>query len=387
MPSTRDYYEVLGVEREDSADGIKRAYRRLAMKYHPDRNPEDAEAESNFKACAEAYEVLGDPEKREAYNRYGHSGLRGTPGHDFNSMNVEDIFSMFNDIFSGGASSRGRTRQRGGVPRGFDLEYEIEITLEEVLSGTTRDLDFKALDVCQRCSGSGAKEGSEPVACSTCKGRGQVEQTGLGGMFRMVTACPHCQGRGRVIMEKCADCRGRGRVPAKRALSVKIPPGVQSGQVVRVAGEGEPPAPEVSPTGQGIRGDLHVVVRVEKHDVFERDGDHLLIAMPVAFSQLALGTTCDVPTITADGLGATSLKIPAGSQHGSIFRVPEHGLPNLRSGDRGDLVVIVQLVVPRRLDDEQKRLLQEYAATEEIDVGDGDKASFWHRLKDAVTGG
>jgi molecular chaperone DnaJ len=386
MPSTRDYYEVLGVERGDSADGIKRAYRRLAMKYHPDRNPGDAEAESNFKECAEAYEVLGDGEKRDVYDRYGHSGLRGTPGHDFNSMNVEDIFSMFNDIFSGGGA-RGRTRQRGGVPRGYDLEYEVEITLEEVLAGASRDLDFKALDVCQRCSGSGAKEGSEPSTCSTCKGRGQVEQAGLGGMFRMVTACPHCQGRGRVILEKCVDCRGGGRVPVKRQLLVKIPPGVQSGQVVRVTGEGEPPAPEASPTGQGIRGDLHVVVRVQKHEVFERDGDHLLIALPVAFSQLALGTTCDVPTITAEGLGTTTLKIPGGSQHGSIYRVPGKGLPNLRSGDRGDLVVIVQLVVPRKLDEEQKRLLQQYAATEELDVGDGDKESFWNRLKDAVTGG
>ena len=385
MPTTRDYYEVLGVARDASGEDIKRSYRRLAMKYHPDRNPGDAEAEVKFKECAEAYEVLSDRDKRAAYDRFGHAGLRGTPGHDFRSMNVEDIFSMFDDIFGGafaGGPGRGR-RPRGGVPRGYDLETDVELTLEEVLTGAERDVEFKRMDVCQRCGGTGAKEGSEPVPCSTCGGSGQVAQTGLGGMFRMVTTCPHCRGRGTVIVDKCPDCRGVGRVAVKRRLTVKIPAGVQSGQAVRVGGEGEPPPPELSPGGEGIRGDLHVVVRVRPHERFERDGDHLLLAVPVAFSQLALGATLEVEALD----GTASLKIPPGTQHGAMFRIEGRGVPNLRTSERGDLVTILQLVVPRRLNDEQRRLLEEYAETEELDVGSSTKPSFWNKLRDAVTRG
>jgi molecular chaperone DnaJ len=385
VPTTRDYYEVLGVARDASADDIKRSYRRLAMKYHPDRNPGDPEAEVRFKECAEAYEVLSDREKRAAYDRFGHAGLRGTPGHDFRSMNVEDIFSMFDDIFGGafgGGPVRGR-RQRAGVPRGYDLETDVELTLDEVFTGAERDVEFRRMDVCQRCDGSGAKEGSKPVPCTTCGGSGQVAQAGLGGMFRMVTTCPHCRGRGTVIVDKCPECRGRGRVSVKRRLTVKIPAGVQSGQFVRVAGEGEPPPPEISPGGEGIRGDLHVVVRVRPHERFERDGDHLLLAVPVAFSQLALGATIEVPTLD----GTASLKIPAGTQHGAMFRIDGQGLPNLRTGERGDLITILQLVVPKRLNDEQRRLLEEYAETEDLDVGSSAKPSFWNKLKDVVTGG
>ncbi len=386
MPTTRDYYEVLGVAKDAPADDVKRAYRRLAMKYHPDRNPDDSEAESKFKECAEAYEVLSNNEKRSAYDRFGHAGLRGTPGHDFNSMHAEDIFSMFNDIFGGafggGAGGR-RGRQRAGVPRGYDLETEVEITLNEVLEGTTRDVDFKRLDVCERCKGAGAKEGSQPAKCATCGGHGQVAQTGLGGMFRMVTTCPNCRGRGTVIIDKCPDCRGNGRVSVKRKLSVKIPPGVHSGQAVRVSGEGEPPSADASAAGQGIRGDLHVVVRVQQHDSFERDGDHLLLAIPAVFSQLALGATVEVPTLT----GTADLKIPPGTQHGSMFRIDDEGLPNLRSKERGDLVVIVQLIVPKKLNEEQRQLLEQYAETEDLDIANGGKSSFWGKLKDAVTGG
>ncbi|MCP3905147.1 MAG: molecular chaperone DnaJ [Planctomycetes bacterium] len=383
MPTTRDYYEVLGVSRDESPDEIKRAYRRLAMKYHPDRNPGDPQAEASFKECAEAYEALSDPEKRTMYDRYGHSGLRGTPGHDFGSMNAQDIFSMFEEIFGGGLGGRARARQRGGVPRGYDLETEVEITLAEVLTGTTRDVQFKRLDVCQRCSGSGSKEGSEPAVCTTCGGHGQVAQTGLGGMFRMVTNCPHCGGRGKVIVDKCPDCKGRGRTPVQRSLSVKIPPGVKSGQAVRIGDEGEPPPPEVDPAGNGIRGDLQVVVRVQAHEHFEREGDHLLLAVPVAFSQLALGATLEVPSID----GQATLTIPQGTQHAAAFRIEGRGLPNLRTQRRGDLVVIAQLVVPRKLNDEQRKLLQEYAETEELDVGTGERSSFWDKLKDVVTGG
>ena len=386
MPTTRDYYEILGVSRDAPAEDVKRAYRRLAMKHHPDRNPNDPEAEAKFKECAQAYEVLSDSNKRARYDQYGHAGLRGTPGHDFGSMHVEDIFSMFNDIFGGfgaGGGGRARSRQRGGVPRGYDLETEIELTLEEVLTGAERDVEFRRLDVCRKCEGSGAKPGSRPGVCQTCGGRGQVEQAGLGGMFRMVTTCPHCRGRGQVITDKCPDCRGAGRVSVKRSLSVKIPPGIHNGQAVRVAGEGEPPPQELASAGQGTRGDLHVVARVREHHHFERDGDHLLLAVPIAFTQLALGAKINVPTLD----GEAELTVPAGTQHGSLFRVEGHGLPNLRTHKRGDLVVIVQLVVPKKLNDSQKKLLEEYAQTEDLQIGNGSNSSFWGKIKDAVTGG
>ena len=380
MSTTRDYYEVLGVSKNASGEEIKRAYRRLAMKYHPDRNPDDAAAEAAFKECAEAYEVLSNAERRSVYDRYGHAGLRGTPGHDFGSMNVDDIFSMFNDIFGGAGG--GQRRAGRGVPRGYDLETEVEITLEEVLTGAQRDVEFKRLDVCKTCSGSGAKPGSSPVTCSTCGGQGQVAQAGLGGMFRMVTTCPHCRGRGKIVVDKCSDCRGSGRVSVKRELAIKIPAGIHSGQAVRVASEGEPPPPELSPEGQGIRGDLHVVVRVQEHKHFERDGDDLLIALPTAFTQAALGAEVKVPTLT----GAAQLDMPAGTQHGALFRVEGEGLPNLRSGRRGDLVVIIQLVVPRKLNESQRELLSEYAKSEKLEIK-AQSPSLWAKIKDAVKGG
>ena len=361
MPTTRDYYEVLGVVRDASADDIKRAYRRLAMKYHPDRNPGNAEAEAKFKECAEAYEVLSDAQKRQVYDRHGHAGLRGTPGHDFRSMNPDDIFSMFNDIFGGGFGGDGRARARGGVARGFDLETEVELSLDEVLEGAERDVSFERLDVCTTCEGSGARPGSKPTGCSTCGGRGQVMQTGLGGMFRMVTACPDCRGKGVVISDPCGDCRGHGRVSVKRRVSVRVPAGIRSGQAVRVTGEGEPPAPEQSPEGRGVRGDLHVVVRVRQHERFERDGEHLLVAQPVTYAQLALGTVAEVDALD----GPVEVRIPPGTQHGAMFRISGRGLPRLRGGSRGDLVVVVQLHVPRKLDDRQREILEQLAEAED----------------------
>ena len=380
MPTTRDYYDILNVPNGASVDEIKRAYRRLAMKNHPDRNPGDVEAETRFKECAEAYEVLSDSERRAIYDRYGHAGLRSTPGHDFSSMHAEDIFSMFEDIFGGALGGRSR-RRRGGVPRGYDLETEVEVTLEEVLGGTSRLVEFKRLDVCRTCSGEGAKPGTSRVACSGCGGSGQVAQTGFGGMFRMVTACRPCGGRGTVIAEKCPDCRGHGRVSIQRKLDVKIPAGIHDGQAVRVVGEGEPPLPELSSGGQGIRGDLHVLVRVRDHDRFERDGDHLLMAVPVAFTQAALGAEIEIPTLD----GTVTLTIPPGTQHGALFRIQNKDVPGLRSGRRGDLVVVTQVVVPRKLTDSQKKLLRDYARTESLEVVATDP-SLWNKIKDAMVG-
>ncbi|MFK7960536.1 MAG: molecular chaperone DnaJ [Phycisphaerales bacterium] len=387
MPTTRDYYEILGVAKNAPADDIKRSYRRLAMKYHPDRNPGDAEAEAKFKEAAEAYEVLSDDGKRERYDKFGHAGLRGSPGHDFNQMNVDDIFSMFNDIFGGGGGGRSRGGgaggRRRGPARGYDLETEVDITLKDVLDGTEREVEFTRLDVCGTCDGGGAKPGSEPVTCSTCAGQGQVVQQGMGGLFRMVTTCPDCTGRGTVISDPCGDCGGSGRVSVQRRLAVKIPAGVRAGQAVRVSGEGEPPAPESSPTGEGVRGDLHVVIRVEPMDNFERDGDHLVIAHPVGYAQLALGATLMVQGLDDE----TEVKIAPGTQHGTIFRVANHGLPHLRSGKRGDLVVIVQLVVPRKLSKDQRKMLEAFADTEDVRFEDEDRPSLRDRIRRTFGGG
>ncbi len=379
MPTTRDYYEVLSVERTADGDEIKRAYRRLAMKHHPDRNPGDSEAEVKFKEAAEAYEVLSDESKRQVYNQFGHEGLRsrgGPAGHDFSRMDVEDIFSMFNDIFTGGGARRGGGRRPRGVPRGYDLETQVVIDLEDVLSGTEVDVEFTRLDVCETCTGSGAKPGSGPIVCETCSGQGKVMQQGLGGMFRIATACPRCGGRGRRIEDPCQDCKGKGRVPRKRSLTVKTPPGVHDGQAVRVRGEGEPPQPEISPDGAGVRGDLHVVIRVQEHEFFHRDGDHLVLEMPISFTQAALGVDIQAPTLE----GPHSLRISKGAQYGDLQRVGGEGLPNLRTGRRGDLIVALKIETPKKLNSKQEKLLREFAETEDVAVNP-ESHGFLEKLK------
>ena len=386
LPTTRDYYEILGVERSASGDEIKRAYRRMAMKYHPDRNPDDPEAESRFKEASEAYEVLSDDEKRKVYDQYGHEGLRGrgAAGHDFSRMNVDDIFSMFNDIFGGGGGGfGGGFGARGGrrVARGYDLETEVTITLQDVLNGTERDVEFTRLDVCETCTGSGAKPGTTPARCETCGGQGKVQQAGLGGMFRMVTACPSCRGTGQIVKDKCPSCQGKGRQPRKRELRVKIPAGIRDGQAVRVQGEGEPPPREQSPSGEGVRGDLHVVARVEEHDLFQREGEHLLMEMPISFSQAALGGEVEVPTLE----GRHTLHIPKGTQFGEMFRVQGEGLPDLRTGRRGDLVLVTKIEIPKKLTKRQRELLQEFAETEDHDVMP-ESHGFWKKIRDLLAG-
>ena len=388
MPTTRDYYEILGVERTADGEEIKRAYRRLAMKHHPDRNPGDEEAEAKFKEAAEAYEVLSDEQKRQVYNQYGHDGLRGrgaTAGHDFNRMNVEDIFSMFNDIFGGGAGGARQAGARGArqrVARGYDLETEVRIDLDEVLTGAERDVEFTRMDVCKTCSGDGAKPGTTPETCTTCGGSGAVVQSGLGGMFRMQSACPHCQGVGKVVKEKCPDCKGKGRTPKTRSLEVKIPAGIRDGQAVRVSGEGEPPAPQLSPDGSGVRGDLHVVIRVNEHEIFQREGDHLLMEMPISYTQAVLGAHLDVPTLDEQA----SIVVPKGTQHGEMFRVKGGGLPNLRSGKKGDLVCLVKIEVPKKLSAKQEKILRELAEEEGESGHLPEREGFWGKIKDALGG-
>ncbi|MGH7132851.1 MAG: molecular chaperone DnaJ [Phycisphaerales bacterium] len=362
MAATRDYYEVLSIERTADGEEVKRAYRRLAMKYHPDRNPGDTEAEKNFKEAAAAYEVLSDEHKRKVYDQYGHEGLRSSGGpaaHDFSRMQADDIFSMFADIFGGGMGGQRGGRGRGPA-RGYDLETEVQLSLEEVFSGIEKEVSFTRLDICEKCVGSGAKAGSKPVKCTTCGGQGKV-QAGLGGMFHMVTACPACRGRGTVIKEFCDACRGKGRQPKARKLSIRVPAGIHDGQAVRVKGEGEPPAAEESPSGEGMRGDLHVVVRVKQHQLFQRDGNHLILQLPISFTKAALGGDVDVPTIKGDRI---KLTVPRATQFGAHFIMNGHGLADLRDGDRGNLIVLAKVEIPRKMTKEQEKLLRDFAASE-----------------------
>lgn len=376
MATQRDYYEVLSVERNASGDVIKRQYRKMAMKFHPDRNPGDSDAEARFKECAEAYEVLSDAEKRARYDRHGHAGLRGGPaGHDFSGMNAHDISDLFADIFGGGSGRRGGGN--AGVQRGYDLETQTVITLHEVLEGTEQEIEFTRQDVCDVCSGSGGKPGTKPVDCVTCGGVGKVRRGG--GFFQMITPCPQCNGAGKAYPESCKKCDGDGRVPLKRQLSVSVPAGIKDTQVIRVQGEGEP---GTGPGGvAGPRGDLHVVVRVEEHELFERHDDHLLLKMPVSFTQAALGATVAVPTLDGDA----SVEIKAGSQDGELVRLKGEGLPNLRTQRRGDLMVELNLEVPTKLTARQRELLEEYAETEEQDGRPADatpaQQGFWDKIK------
>lgn len=371
----RDYYEVLGVEKNASADDIKRTYRRLALKYHPDKNPGDKDAEAKFKECAEAYEVLGDAEKRKRYDQFGHDGLRGAGVHDYSHMNVQDISDMFGDMFGdlfgdmfgGGRRRSGRSQ---GQSRGYDLETSVELTLEEVAKGTEKTIEFTRQDTCADCGGTGASKGKAPSRCPTCGGAGQVQRAGLGGFFQMVSTCPTCQGAGQVITDPCRKCRGTGLIPKKRTLSVKIPAGVHEGQGIRVSGEGEP--------GKhgGPRGDLYCYVRVKAHPFLMRDGSNLVVTVPLRFTQMALGDTIDVPTLD----GTKQLKISAGTQHGDIFRIRGQGLPELRSGRNGDLLVRVMVEIPKKLTSEQQEILQNFAQTEGKDTS-SESSSFFDRLK------
>ncbi len=368
----RDYYEVLGVGKGASADEIKRAYRRMAMKYHPDKNPDDKEAEAKFKECAEAYEVLSDTEKRQRYDQFGHEGLRGAGMHDFSRMNVEDIFSMFGfeDFFSGifGGGRGRRSSRRAGPTRGFDLETAVELTLEDIAHGTEKTIEFTRQDTCTSCNGDGCAKGSVPGRCPACNGTGQVARGG--GFFQMVSTCGQCGGSGQVITNPCKKCRGTGRIPKKRTLKVKIPPGVHEGQGVRVASEGEPGR------GGGPRGDLYCYVRVKQHEFLKRDGNNLIAIVPITFTQAALGTTIDVPSIN----GTQGLKIPAGTQYGSVFRIKGKGLPDVRTHRTGDQLVQVTIETPTRLSGEQEELLRKFAETENTRVSP-ESTRFFEKLK------
>ncbi len=366
----RDYYDVLHVAKDASPEQIKKAYRRLAHKYHPDRNSEP-DAEAKFKEAAEAYEVLSDPAKRQRFDQFGHAGLSGAGVHDFSHMGTDDIFSMFTDIFDQ-AFGMGRRQQRGA-----DLQTQVEMTLAEVLSGAKRSIEFGRQDLCDTCSGTGAAPGSQRRTCRVCGGYGQVEQTGgLGGLFgRVITACPSCHGRGSTIVTPCGACHGSGRVRKKRIVSVQLPAGIHDGQAVRLRGEGEPGEDGTH------RGDLHCYVRVKPHPFLERHNNDLICRMPMGFTQAALGAKVEVPTLT----GKAELTIPRGTQHGQMFRLSGLGLPDIRTGRRGDELVQVLVEIPKRLNKRQTELLREFATTEDKAVLPESKG-FFDKLMDYFAG-
>lgn len=349
----RDYYEVLGVSRTATEAEIKKAYRALAVKHHPDKNPGDAHAEEKFKECAEAYAVLSDSQKRAQYDRFGHAGMGGG-GFDPGFSNIEDIFDLFGfgDMFG----SRGRTRST--VQRGSDLRYDLEITLEEAASGKEEKLRIPRLEKCDDCDGRGAEKGTSPETCVACGGSGQTRYQQ--GFFSVMRTCPNCQGKGQIIRTPCKTCRGAGRVEKEKSLEVKIPAGVETGSRLRVTGEGE------AGVNGGPSGDLFVVLHVKEHDTFERQGANLYSAVPISFAQAALGADIKVKTLD----GEEDLKVPAGTQTGTVFRLKSHGMPALGGRGRGDLFVAVTLITPKTLTKEQRKLLEQLADVEDTSFTD-----------------
>lgn len=353
--SKRDYYEILGVTRTSTEVEIKRAYRTLAVQHHPDKNPDDPAAEDKFKEAAEAYAVLSDAQKRAAYDRFGHQGVgAGAGGFDPGFSNIEDIFDMFG--FSDMFGQQGR--RRSTVQRGSDLRYDLEITLEDAATGRDEKLRIPRLEQCDECTGTGAEKGTTAETCITCRGSGQTQYQQ--GFFSVMRTCANCQGKGQIIKTPCKKCRGAGRVEKEKTIEIKIPAGVETGSRLRVTGEGE------GGVNGGPSGDLFIVLHVKEHDQFERQGANLYAAVPVTFAQAALGADIKVKTLD----GEEDLKVPAGTQTGTVFRVKGKGMPNLAARGHGDLFVAVTLVTPKTLTKEQRKLLEQLAEIEDVDFSD-----------------
>ena len=375
--SKRDYYEILGVGREAKDQDLKSAYRKLALKYHPDRNPGDAAAEERFKEAAEAYAVLSDPDKRSMYDRFGHAGVSGAGagGFDPNAFaGFEDIVGNLGDLFGFGDMFGGR-RRRGGPQRGSDLRYDLEISFEESFTGTETAIQIPREESCETCGGSGAAAGSAPEVCGQCRGTGQLRYQQ--GFLTVARPCANCRGTGRIISKPCQACRGAGRVGRERKITAKIPPGIATGQRLRLYGEGEHGA------AGGPPGDLYVVVHVQEHPFFQREGDDLYCELPMTFPTLALGGEVRVPTMA----GEEEIRVPAGTQPGTRFKLRGKGMPNVSGRGVGDLFVIARASVPKKLTKDQKHLLEELARTlpqEKLEVAsaDGSEKPFFEKVKD-----
>ncbi|MBN2038432.1 MAG: molecular chaperone DnaJ [Spirochaetes bacterium] len=357
MATKRDFYEILGVSKSADENAIKQAYRKLALKYHPDRNKDNPEAVEKFKEATEAYEVLRDPQKRAMYDRYGHEGVSGFEGGFGRgaAADFSDIFGDFDfdlgDIFErffggGGGGSRGHTKR---PRRGADLQYELTITLEEAVSGKEVQVDIPRNESCPACQGSGAAPGSQPTVCSVCNGTGQVRQTQ--GFFSVTQTCYKCKGEGKIISSPCKTCKGAGIVAKKRKITVKIPPGVESGSRLKITGEGE-----VGPNN-GPNGDLYVFIHVKRHNVFERHGNDLLNVVDISFPVACLGGEIEVPTITGK---TAKMKIPSGTENGQVFRLKGNGIPYLGSYGKGDQLIKINIHVPKKLTAKQKEMLKEF---------------------------
>jgi molecular chaperone DnaJ len=346
----RDYYEVLGVNRDASEEDIKKSYRKLAMKFHPDRNPDSKDAEEKFKEAKEAYEILSTAEKRRAYDSYGHAGVNpqmggmgaGAGGPEGFGGFAEAFGDIFSDIFGGGQG-----RGRSSVFRGADLRYNLEVSLEQAARGTETKIRIPTMETCETCHGSGAKPGTHPKTCETCHGSGQVRLSQ--GFFSIQQTCPTCHGSGKMIVDPCATCRGAGRLKKHKTLAVKIPAGVDEGDRIRLSGEGE------AGVNGGPPGDLYVVIHLKEHGVFQRDGDDLHCEMPISFTHAALGGEIEIPTLD----GSAKIKIPAETQTGQVFRLRGKGIKGVRSSYPGDLLCEVVVETPVRLSDPQKDLLRQ----------------------------
>ena len=373
--SQRDYYEVLGITKTASVEEIKSAYRKSALKWHPDRNPESKEeAEVRFRECTEAYSVLSDSQKRQIYDTYGHAGLAGAgASSDFNSTIFQDFHDIFGDFFGFedlfGATSGRRGRNR--VQRGADLRYDMTLSFEEAANGVTTKIRVPRQEYCEACNGTGAKKGTGVVSCQTCGGRGQLVYQQ--GFFTINRTCPACQGAGQIVKERCTECRGQGRVNRERTIELRIPPGVDTGTRLRVQGEGEP-----GPNG-GPAGDLYVVLEVKEHTFIERRGADLYCTIPLSMAQAALGTELQVPGLS----GEERLKIPEGTQSGAVFRVKGKGLPDPHGGGRGDLYYHVRVLTPIKLTKEQRKLMEQLDATLKVDNKPAERgSSIFDKVKD-----
>jgi molecular chaperone DnaJ len=374
MATKRDYYEILGVDRKADDEAIKKAYRKLALDNHPDRNPGNADAERRFKEAAEAYAVLSDGQKRQRYDQFGHAGVEGAQGGGY--QNAEDVFAAFSEMFGGGGGGFfeqffGGGGRRGRGRRGQSLKVDLQLTLEEVATGVKRVIEIKRPEPCAHCGGSGAKPGTQKHRCKTCNGHGRVVRNQ--GFFQVQQACPECSGAGELIPDPCTKCQGRGAVPKASPLTLTVPPGIESGHTERLQGQGEPG------DGGGPPGDLIVVLHVKEHDVYTRFGDDLLMQSRITFRQAVMGDEIEIPTITGE---TVAMKIPAGTQPGEKLRVRNHGLPRPDGYGRGSLVVQVQVDVPKKITDEQEELLRKF---DEIDGKKGNKKgkrTIFEKVKD-----